>query len=314
MKYLVTGGAGFLGSYLVKTLLEKGADVTCLDNLMSGKMENVFLFFKNERFRFIKHDIVEPINIDCDYIFNLACPASPQIYQRNPLHTLDTCYVGAKNLLELARRNNARILQASTSEVYGDAEVVPQSETYFGNVDTCGIRSCYDEGKRIVESLFCDYRRTYGTDFRIARIFNSYGPGMSREDGRVVSNFCFQALKGEQITIYGDGTQTRSFCFRNDTINGLIALMETDDIYTPINIGNPKEVTVLWLAETIRELCHSNSKIVFKPLPSGDPKRRKPDIRKAMQVLNWEPQVNLIDGLMQTINWAKSTLEQRENK
>lgn len=311
MRYLVTGGAGFLGSSLIRTLLARGEKVVCVDNLLSGKIENLAEFWENKNFSFLLRDIIEPIDVECEFIFNLACPASPPIYQRNPLHTLDTCYLGAKNLLTLAKKNHARILQASTSEIYGDAEIVPQPETYFGNVDTCGIRSCYDEGKRIVESLFCDHHRMYGTDFRIARIFNSYGPGMSREDGRVVSNFCFQALKGEPITIYGDGFQTRSFCFRDDTINGLVALMQAELIFTPVNIGNPNEMTVLQLAETIKELCKSNSKIVFKPLPSGDPKRRKPDIQKAKQLLNWEPKVNLTDGLLQTITWAKDVLEKQ---
>ena len=302
MKIMVAGAAGFLGSHLTDSLLSQGHHVIGLDNLYTGRMENIHHLRDNSKFHFIHHDVTSPIDMEVDQIYNLACPASPVHYQRYPVQTIKTSFLGALNLLELANRTNARILQASTSEVYGDPSVSPQPETYWGNVNPIGIRSCYDEGKRAAESLFFDYHRQFGTDIRVARIFNTYGPRMDLEDGRVVSNFIVQALKGDDITIYGNGSQTRSFCFVTDLVDGLIALMNQETaLATPVNIGNPKEFSMIELAEKVISLTNSKSTLAYAPLPSDDPQQRKPDIRKAQSLLNWNPKVQLEEGLLRTI-------------
>lgn len=304
MKYLITGGAGFLGSHLCDYLLSKGNDVICIDNLFTGRIENIKHNLNKETFKFIEHDIINPIDIECDRIYNLACPASPPHYQFDPIKTAKTSFLGALNMLELAKKYNARIFQASTSEIYGDPIVHPQIEEYWGNVNCDGIRACYDEGKRIAETLFNDYHRQYNVDIRIVRIFNTYGPRMLRNDGRVISNFIIQALNDIDITVYGDGTQTRSFCYVDDLINGFDKLMNSN-ITNPINIGNPGEFTMLELAEKIIKHINSKSKIIFKELPADDPKQRRPDITKAKTLLNWEPTINLDTGLEKTINYFK---------
>lgn len=301
MRCLVTGGAGFLGSHLCERLLNDGHEVICLDNYYTGRMVNINHLRDNKSFEIIRHDVTEPILLEVDQIFNLACPASPVHYQYNPIKTIQTNFFGASNMLELAKRNNARILQASTSEVYGDPAIHPQPEKYWGNVNPIGIRSCYDEGKRIAETLFMDYHRQYGTDIRIVRIFNTYGPRMRPDDGRVVSNFIVQALKNEDITIYGDGSQTRSFCYVDDLIEGFIRLMNQTNIIGPVNIGNPGEFTIIELAKEILELTGSSSKLIYKPLPGDDPKMRKPNIDLAKKELNWVPTVPLRRGLEKTI-------------
>jgi UDP-glucuronate decarboxylase len=311
MKILVTGGAGFLGSHLISRLIELEHEVVCLDNLYTGRMQNIVEFRKNRNFKFIQQDVQEPINVEVDGIFNLACPASPVHYQKDPVRTLRTNVQGAINVLELAHRQNARVLQASTSEVYGDPSVSPQSEEYWGNVNPIGIRSCYDEGKRAAETLFSDYNRQLETDVRIARIFNTYGPSMSFDDGRVVSNLICQAILGKPLTIYGDGSQTRSFCFVSDLIEGILALFFKEGIYTPVNLGNPNPITMTELARTVLELTESNSELVFEKLPSDDPLMREPDISLAKSELNWNPSVNLRDGLIQTIAYFKSELAQK---
>lgn len=309
-KVLVTGGAGFLGSNLCKRLLELDYQVIALDNLFTGRMENIEPLFADARFSFIKHDVIDPVDIEVDYIFNLACPASPPHYQKDPIFTTKTCVHGALNMLELARKYNAPILQASTSEVYGDPEIHPQVEAYRGTVNPIGIRSCYDEGKRCAESLFFDYHRQYGVAIKVIRIFNTYGPNMDPNDGRVVSNFIMQALQGVPITIYGDGTQTRSFCYVDDLIDGMIAMMfnTPKEFIGPVNVGNPGEFTLLELAQEVLALTESSSEIAFRPLPKDDPCRRRPDINLAGSVLHWNPHVNLHDGLQKTITYFRQFL------
>jgi len=303
MRVLVTGGAGFLGSHLCDRLIEQGHDVICLDNYFTGSKKNVEHLASNSRFELIRHDVTEPILLEVDRIYNLACPASPVHYQYNPVKTIKTSILGAVNMLGLAKRVRARILQASTSEVYGDPSVHPQVEEYWGNVNPIGIRSCYDEGKRVAETLFMDYHRQNNVDIRIVRIFNTYGPRMHPNDGRVVSNFIVQALQGKDITVYGDGQQTRSFCFVSDLVEAILRTMEQNEYVLPINIGNPGEFTILELAEKVIKLTGSKSKIIKKPLPADDPKQRKPDISKAKKFLNWEPSVNLEEGLKKTIEY-----------
>lgn len=309
-KILVTGGAGFIGSHLCERLLNEGNEVLCLDNYFTGSKENVIHLLSNPYFELIRHDVVHPFHVDVDQIYNLACPASPVHYQYNAIKTIKTSVMGAINMLGLAKRLKAKILQASTSEVYGDPHVHPQPESYWGNVNPIGIRSCYDEGKRCAETLFMDYHRQNGVRIKIVRIFNTYGPRMNPEDGRVVSNFIVQALKGEDITIYGDGTQTRSFQYVDDMVEAMIRMMATDDSFVgPVNTGNPGEFTMLELANLILELTGSKSKLVFKPLPSDDPKQRKPDISLAKEKLGWEPKIQLREGLMETIAYFDSILK-----
>ncbi|SLM30090.1 NAD-dependent epimerase/dehydratase [Desulfamplus magnetovallimortis] len=300
----VTGGCGFLGSHLCEMLLKKGYEVICIDNCFTSSKKNIENFMSNPMFEFIRHDITFPLYIEVDEIYNLACPASPVHYQRDPVQTTKTCIHGAINMLGLAKRLNAKILQASTSEVYGDPEIHPQPEGYWGRVNPIGIRSCYDEGKRCAETLFFDYHRQHNLKIKIARIFNTYGPRMHPSDGRVVSNFIMQAIENKPITVYGDGSQTRSFCYVDDLIRGLVFLMESDDKVTgPINLGNPAELTVIELAKQVIEMCGSKSEIEFKPLPSDDPLKRKPDISLAAQELSWSPKVPLEKGLKATIDY-----------
>ncbi len=306
MRCLVTGGAGFLGSHLCERLLNDGHEVLCLDNYFTGRLQNIAHLRDNRSFELIRHDVTEPILLEVDRIFNLACPASPVHYQFNPVKTIKTSVMGAINMLGLAKRVHARILQASTSEVYGDPAVHPQKEDYWGNVNPIGIRSCYDEGKRVAETLFMDYHRQNHVDIRIVRIFNTYGPRMLMNDGRVVSNFIVQALKDEDLTIYGDGTQTRSFCYVDDLIEAFVRMMDQEEIIGPVNVGNPGEFTMLELAQAVLELTGSKSKIVYQPLPGDDPKMRRPDISLAKKTLGWEPKVNLFDGLQKTIEYFKT--------
>lgn len=308
-KVLVTGGAGFIGSHLCKRLLDEGNEVICLDNYFTGSKENVVELMKNPYFELIRHDVTMPFFIEVDEIYNLACPASPVHYQYNPIKTIKTSVMGAVNMLGLAKRIRAKILQASTSEVYGDPTVHPQSEDYWGHVNPIGPRACYDEGKRCAEALFVNYHRQNNVRIKIMRIFNTYGPNMHPNDGRVVSNFIVQALRNEDITIYGDGSQTRSFQYVDDLIEGAIRLMATGDDFTgPVNIGNPGEFTILELAEKVIQLTGSKSKIVFLPLPSDDPKQRQPDITLARKVLNWEPKVPLEEGLKLTIEYFRKKI------
>lgn len=307
-RVLVTGGAGFLGSHLCDRLLKEENDVICVDNLFTGSKDNIRHLLSNPYFEFIRHDVTEPLNVEVDQIYNLACPASPPHYQYNPIKTAKTSVYGAMNMLGLAKRLNARILQASTSEVYGDPEIHPQPESYRGNVNPIGIRSCYDEGKRMAETLFFDYYRRHNVDIRIIRIFNTYGPRMNASDGRVVSNFIVQALKNEDITIYGDGKQTRSFCYVNDLIEGMYRMMNCDDFTGPVNIGNPSEFTMIELAQKIIELTDSKSGLVYLPLPSDDPAQRKPVIELAQEKLGWEPIIALEDGLKKTIEYFKGVI------
>lgn len=306
MRCLVTGGAGFLGSHLCERLLNDGHEVLCLDNYFTGRLQNVAHLRDNRNFELIRHDVTEPILLEVDRIFNLACPASPVHYQFNPVKTIKTSVMGAINMLGLAKRVHARILQASTSEVYGDPAVHPQKEDYWGNVNPIGIRSCYDEGKRVAETLFMDYHRQNHVDIRIVRIFNTYGPRMLMNDGRVVSNFIVQALKGEDLTIYGDGTQTRSFCYVDDLIEAFVRMMNQEEIIGPVNVGNPGEFTMLELAQAVLEQTDSKSKIVYQPLPGDDPKMRRPDISLAKKALGWEPKVELREGLQKTIEYFKA--------
>ncbi|WP_290734948.1 MULTISPECIES: UDP-glucuronic acid decarboxylase family protein [unclassified Fibrobacter] len=309
MRCLVTGGAGFLGSHLCERLLDDGHEVICLDNYFTGRMVNVAHLRDNRNFELIRHDVTEPILLEVDRIFNLACPASPIHYQFNPVKTIKTSVMGAINMLGMAKRVKARILQASTSEVYGDPAVHPQTEDYWGNVNPIGIRSCYDEGKRVAETLFMDYHRQNNVDIRIVRIFNTYGPRMLMNDGRVVSNFIVQALKGEDLTIYGDGSQTRSFCYVDDLIEGFVRMMNQDKIIGPVNIGNPGEFTMLELAKEVLDLTGSKSKIVYKPLPGDDPKMRRPNIDLAKSALGWEPTIPLRQGLEKTIVYFEELLK-----
>ena len=308
MKHLVTGGAGFVGSNLIQKLIENNHEVICLDNYFTGRKENLEKWGNHNKFKFIKHDITEPIFLEVDRIWHLACPASPIHYQLNPIKTAKTSFLGTYNMLGLAKNVGARLLMASTSEVYGNPEVHPQPESYTGSVNTTGIRSCYDEGKRIAETLCSDYHRVHNVEVRISRIFNTYGPNMLENDGRVVSNFIVQALKGEDLTIYGDGKQTRSFCYVDDLVSGLYKLMLSDYV-EPINIGNPSEFTILELAELVISKINPNLSVSFKPLPEDDPLQRKPVIEKAKSILNWEPKVDLEDGLNKTINYFKDYLK-----
>ena len=305
MRILVTGGAGFLGSHLCDRLISDGHEVICLDNLFTGRKENVVHLLSNPRFEFLRHDVVDPFKVEVDQIYNLACPASPPQYQYNPIKTVKTSVMGAINCLGLAKRVKARVLQASTSEVYGDPQVHPQPETYWGYVNPVGRRSCYDEGKRCAETLFFDYHRENRVDIRVARIFNTYGPRMLPNDGRVVSNFIVQALKGQPLTVYGDGTQTRSFCFVDDLIEGLVRLMKQTETVGPLNLGNPDEFTKLRLAELTLKLVGGKSKIVHQPLPADDPKQRRPDITQARRALKWKPAIALEEGLKRTIAYFR---------
>ena len=307
---LVTGGAGFLGSNLCWDLLKRDFHVICMDNFFTGSTRNIEPFLQNPDFEFIRHDVTVPYSFYVDEIFNLACPASPPHYQADPISTFKTSIFGALNALELADKWHAKVFQSSTSEVYGDALVHPQTEDYWGNVNCNGIRSCYDEGKRGAETLFCDYHRQHGTRIKIVRIFNTYGPNMNPDDGRVVSNFIIQALKGEDITIYGDGTQTRSFCYVDDLIRGFQYLMDTpDEIIGPVNLGNPGEFTMLELAQKVIEKTKSSSKLVFKALPQDDPKQRRPDISLAEKKLNWKPEIMLDEGLDRTIEYFRKIVD-----
>jgi len=302
---LITGGAGFIGSHLCEKLLNAGNSVICLDNFFTGSKRNIEHLLGNKNFELIRHDIVEPILIEANEIYNLACPASPVHYQYNAIKTIKTSVIGVTNMLGLAKRAKAKILQASTSEVYGDPLVHPQKEEYWGNVNPIGIRSCYDEGKRVAETLMMDYHRQHGVDIKIMRIFNTYGPRMAENDGRVVSNFIVQALKDEAITIYGDGNQTRSFCYVDDLVRGMVALMDKDNFIGPVNIGNNGEYTVLELAQMIKELTGSKSKIIHKPLPSDDPVKRRPDLTLARKELDYEPTVAIREGLIKTIEYFR---------
>ena len=306
VRNLVTGGLGFLGSHLIDRLMKDGEEVICLDNTFTGRKRNIINWWKNQSFEFIRHDVTEPIRLEVDRIWHLACPASPIHYQKNPIKTAKTNFLGTYNMLGLARRVNARILLASTSEVYGDPDVHPQPEGYMGNVNPIGIRSCYDEGKRIAETLCFDYKRMHGLEIRISRIFNTYGPRMIPQDGRVVSNFIVQALENKPITIYGDGSQTRSFCYVDDLIQGMISLMNSN-INTPVNIGNPEEFKIIQLANIIKDIINPNLELVYKPLPEDDPMQRRPDISKAKKHLQWQPKINFEKGIQLTIDWFKNT-------
>ena len=303
-RILVTGGAGFIGSNLCERLLDRGDYVICLDNFFTGSRQNVVNLLGSPNFELVEHDVVEPFYANVDEIYNLACPASPPYYQYDSVKTLKTSVLGIINMLELAKKCGAKILQASTSEVYGNPLVHPQDESYWGNVNPIGVRSCYDEGKRAAETLMMDYRRQYGVDTKIVRIFNTYGPKMSPDDGRVVSNFVMQTLRGEDITVYGDGMQTRSFCYVDDLVEGLVRMMSSDEV-GPVNLGNPSERTVLDFAELVVELTGAKSKIVFKPLPSDDPVKRQPNIELAKARLGWEPRVDIKDGLRKTIEYFR---------
>jgi UDP-glucuronate decarboxylase len=311
-RILVTGGAGFLGSHLIDLLLADGHFVTCLDNLTTGQMRNLTHHDNKKRLSFLLQDVCDPIDLEIDAIYNLACPASPVHYQSDAIRTMKTSVLGALQVLELAKRNKARVFQASTSEVYGDPLVHPQSETYWGHVNPIGIRSCYDEGKRAAETLFFDYHRQHDIDIRVVRIFNTYGPRMHLEDGRVVSNFIVQALKGEDLTVYGDGKQTRSFCYVSDLVSGFVKLMESYSHFLgPVNMGNPHEFTMLELATKVLELTGSKSRLTFVPLPSDDPKQRCPDITLAKRELGWSPQIELEEGISKTIDYFSSILKEK---
>ena len=308
MRILVTGGAGFIGSHLCERLLTEGHDVLCLDNFFTGRRENIIPLLDNQRFELIRHDVIEPILLEVDQIYNLACPASPIHYQYNPVKTVKTSVMGMINMLGLAKRVRARILQASTSEVYGDPLVHPQPEEYWGNVNPIGLRSCYDEGKRIAETLMMDYHRQNNVDTRIARIFNTYGPRMLENDGRVVSNFVVQALRGEPLTLYGAGDQTRSFCYVDDLVDGVIRLMNTEDLHEPVNLGNPGEFTIKQLAEEVVRIVGSNLEVNYLPLPQDDPRQRKPDITRARELLGWNPTVPLSEGLERTVAYFRTVV------
>ena len=305
-RILVTGGAGFIGANLCRRLLSEGNQVTCLDNFSSGSPDHIRDLSEKEGFTFLQQNVTEPLSLEADQIYNLACPASPVHYQKDPVDTAKTCVLGALNILELARKNGARILQTSTSEIYGEPLVHPQTEDYRGNVNPIGIRACYDEGKRMAETLFFDHHRQYGTDIRVVRIFNTYGPGMCVDDGRVISNFINQALRGEDITIYGDGSQTRSFCYISDMVEALIRMMNTPNITGPVNLGNPVELHVSEIAERIKKETGSSSAVVYRPLPSDDPTRRQPDISLAKKLLDWQPVVPLEEGLRETVDYFKA--------
>jgi UDP-glucuronate decarboxylase len=306
MRILVTGGAGFIGSHLCERLLNEDHDVLCLDNFFTGRRENIFHLFNKRRLELLRHDVIEPILLEVDQIYNLACPASPIHYQYNPVKTVKTSVMGMINMLGLAKRVRARILQASTSEIYGDPLVHPQPEEYWGNVNPIGFRSCYDEGKRIAETLMMDYHRQNRVDTRIARIFNTYGPRMLENDGRVVSNFIMQSLRGDALTLYGAGDQTRSFCYVDDLVEGLIRLMNTDDLHEPVNLGNPGEFTIKELAEEVVRICGSDSGVTYLPLPQDDPRQRRPDISRAQALLGWNPTIPLREGLEKTVAYFKA--------
>lgn len=308
-RILVAGGAGFIGSHLCERLLKEGNEIICIDNYITGRVENVKHLLTHESFKLIRHDIVEPIDLEVDKIYNLACPASVKHYTGNPIKTLKTSFIGALNMLDLAKKTKARILQASTSEIYGDPLIHPQHEDYLGNVNPIGIRSCYEEGKRVAETLFMEYHRQFDLDTRIIRIFNTYGPKMAIDDGRVVVNFIIQALKGEDITVYGDGSQTRSFCYIHDLVDGIIKAMESDRGPSgAINLGNPEEYSIKELAELIVDMTNSKSTIVYRDLPEDDPQKRKPDISIAKIRLQWEPKISLCDGILRTIEYYKKEL------
>ncbi len=306
MRILVTGGAGFIGSHLCKRLVGEGHEVICLDNLVSGSKNNIASLLSDSRFTFIEGDVTEPIDLETDRIYNLACPASPVHYQADPVKTFKTSVIGAINMLELSRKYGARILQTSTSEVYGNPLEHPQKETYLGNVNPAGIRSCYDEGKRGAETLFFDYHRQYGVDIRVVRIFNTYGPWMAKDDGRVVSNFIVQALNGEDLTVYGDGSQTRSLCYVDDTVEALVRMMEQTDCIGPVNIGNPDERTVGELAEAVIRMTGSSSRIAYRDLPKDDPEKRRPDITLAKKYLGWKPTVPFEEGIGKTVEYFRT--------
>ncbi len=308
MRILITGGAGFIGSHLCDRLIADGQEVICLDNFFTGRRENVLHLLDNHNFELLRHDVIEPILLEVDQIYNLACPASPIHYQFNPVKTVKTNVVGTLNMLGLAKRVRARILQASTSEVYGDPLEHPQTESYWGNVNPIGLRSCYDEGKRVAETLMMDYHRQNGIDTRIARIFNTYGPRMLENDGRVVSNFIVQALQGRPLTIYGDGKQTRAFCYVEDLVDGLVRLMNADGLHEPVNLGNQGEFTIDELAIEVAQLCGANTNIKHEPLPADDPRQRKPDTTRARELLGWEPKILLREGLERTIADFRSRL------
>ncbi len=310
MRILVTGGAGFIGSHLCERLLSEGNEVICLDNFFTGRKQNIAHLLDDKRFELVRHDVTEPILLEVDQIYNLACPASPVHYQYNPVKTVKTSVMGMINMLGMAKRVRARILQASTSEVYGDPLIHPQTEDYFGNVNPIGLRSCYDEGKRVAETLMMDYNRQNGVDTRIVRIFNTYGERMLENDGRVVSNFVVQALRGQELTVYGDGSQTRSFCYVSDLVDGIIRLMnaEADDIHLPVNIGNPGEFTMNELANEVGKCVGREIKIKYLPLPQDDPKQRQPNIERAKSLLGWEPKVPLADGLKKTVDYFREVV------
>jgi UDP-glucuronate decarboxylase len=308
-RILVTGGAGFLGSHLCRRLIDQGNDVICVDNFFTGAKDNIIELLEKPHFELVRHDVTFPLYVEVDEIYNLACPASPVHYQHDPVQTTKTSVHGAINMLGLAKRTGAKILQASTSEVYGDPQVHPQTESYWGHVNPVGERSCYDEGKRCAETLFFDYHRQHRLPIKVARIFNTYGPNMHPNDGRVVSNFIMQALQGQDITLFGDGSQTRSFCYVDDLVSGLVSLMETgEDVTGPINMGNPNEFTIKALAEKVIELTSSSSQLVYRPLPSDDPLQRQPNIELAKATLNWEPKIQLEEGLVKTIRYFEGVL------
>jgi UDP-glucuronate decarboxylase len=309
MKVLVTGGAGFIGSHLCERLIAQGHEVVCLDNFFTGRRDNIRHLLDYDRFELLRHDVCEPLLLEVDQIYNLACPASPVHYQYNPIKTVKSNVMGTLNMLVLARRVGARILQASTSEVYGEPHVHPQTESYWGNVNPIGLRSCYDEGKRVAETLMMDYHRQNKVDTRIARIFNTYGPRMAESDGRVVSNFIVQALRGEPLTLYGDGSQTRSFCYVDDLVEGLMRLMNSDGVHDPVNLGNPGEFSIRQLAEAIAELCEAELTIVYRPLPQDDPTQRRPDISRARELLDWQPTIPLRQGLERTVPYFAQRLK-----
>jgi len=313
LRILVTGGAGFLGSHLCERLLAEENEVICLDNFFTGRRENIAHLMSNPGFELVRHDVIEPILVEVDQIYNLACPASPVHYQYNPVKTVKTCVIGTINMLGLAKRVRARILQASTSEVYGNPQVHPQPEEYWGHVNSVGVRSCYDEGKRLAETLMMDYHRQNKVDTRIARIFNTYGPRMLEDDGRVVSNFVVQALQGDKITIYGTGDQTRSFCYVDDLIEGLIRLMNVDDVHDPVNLGNAGEFTIKELADEVARACSVPVQLEYLPLPQDDPQQRKPDTTRAEKLLGWSPKIPLREGLQRTVAYFSQRLKQRES-
>src|SRR3954447_17041681 len=311
MKVLVTGGAGFIGSHLCERLIAQGHEVVCLDNFFTGRRDNIRHLLDCERFRLLRHDVCEPLLLDVDQIYNLACPASPVHYQYNPIKTVKSNVMGTLNMLVLARRVRARILQASTSEVYGDPTVHPQPESYWGNVNPIGPRACYDEGKRVAETLMSDYHREDGVDIRIARIFNTYGPRMAENDGRVVSNFIVQALRGQELTLYGTGEQTRSFCYVDDLVDGLVRLMNSEGRHEPVNLGNPVEFTIRELADEVSQMVGGEVKTVYRQLPQDDPTQRQPDITRAREWLGWEPQVHLAEGLERTVEYFRQRIERK---